>query len=73
MIETTAYALAATFGFLASSNDVQDEIFEHIISIIGYDRVPVGASDKPCLKFHQNINIFFFFRILTIMQSFIKF
>jgi len=38
--ETTAYALAATFGFLASSNDVQDEIFEHIISIVGYDRVP---------------------------------
>jgi hypothetical protein len=46
VIETTAFSLAATLGLLAFNNDIQDEIFEHIISVIGDDRAPVGASDK---------------------------
>ena len=45
VIETTAYSLATTLGFLALSNDVQDEIFEHIISVVGHDRAPVSASN----------------------------
>ena len=46
MIETTALSLAATLGLLAFNNDIQDEVFEHIISVIGYDRAPVGTSDE---------------------------
>lgn len=42
-IETTANALAATLGLLALNNDVQDEIFEHIIAVVGYDRAPVST------------------------------
>jgi len=41
VIETTAHSLAATLGLLALSNDIQDEIFEHIIAVVGYDRAPV--------------------------------
>ena len=43
VIDTTAHSLAATLGMLALNNDVQDEIFQHIISVIGYDHDPVCA------------------------------
>jgi cytochrome P450 len=59
--ETTAYSLAATFGFLASSNDVQDEIFEHIISIVGYDRAPdfddFAKLDKVLAAFYEAVRM----------------
>lgn len=45
MTETTAHSLAATLGLLALNDYVQDEIFENIIGVVGYDRAPVGASN----------------------------
>ena len=44
VIDTTAHTLAATVGLLALNNDVQDEIYQHIISVIGYDNTPVCAQ-----------------------------
>lgn len=40
-IETTAHTLAATLGFLGLYNDVQEEVLEQIISVIGHERDPV--------------------------------
>ena len=45
MIDTTAHSIAAALGLLALNNDVQEEIYQHIISVIGYDNDPVCASD----------------------------
>ncbi|KAK7034559.1 hypothetical protein VNI00_012406 [Paramarasmius palmivorus] len=36
--ETTANALAGTFGYLAANPKVQEEIYEHIINVVGRDR-----------------------------------
>ena len=44
MIETTAHSLAATVAMLAFSTDLQDEIFENIIAVIGHNRVPVRVN-----------------------------
>jgi hypothetical protein len=44
VIETTAHALAATLAMLAFGTDLQDEIFENIIAVIGHDRVPVCGN-----------------------------
>ncbi|KAJ3796245.1 cytochrome P450 [Lentinula aff. detonsa] len=38
--ETTAHTLAATLGFLALNQDVQDEILEQIKEVVGYNRDP---------------------------------
>ena len=71
MIETTAHSLAATLGLLALNNDVQDEIFQHIISVIGYDHAPVCliASDDDVGFLIPKI----FQRFSTITQNLIKF
>jgi hypothetical protein len=45
--ETTAYNLAATLGCLALNPDIQDEIVEQILSVVGYDRDPVGVVREP--------------------------
>ncbi|KAJ4473118.1 cytochrome P450 [Lentinula aciculospora] len=38
--ETTAHTLAATLGFLAINQDVQDEVFEQVNEVVGYNRDP---------------------------------
>ena len=68
MIETTAHSLAATLGLLALSNDVQEDIFQHIISVIGYDKAPVCASNTT-----YDFDSYQVFRFLTITQNLIKF
>jgi len=40
--ETTAHTLAATLGFLAYYSDIQEEVHQHILSIIGDSRNPVS-------------------------------
>jgi hypothetical protein len=40
-IETTAVALAATIGFLGLHSEVQEEIYQKIIEVVGHDRDPV--------------------------------
>ena len=70
MIETTAHSLAATLGLLALNNDVQDEIFQHIISVVGYDHAPVCVNDDSStlwILIHQ------VFRFSTITQNLTKF
>ena len=48
-IETTAHALAATLGFLGLYENIQEEVYQHIISIVGYDRDPVLFIIWKCL------------------------
>lgn len=40
-LETTAHSLAATLGFLSVYDDIQAEVLEQIISVVGRDRDPV--------------------------------
>jgi hypothetical protein len=42
--ETTAQSLAATLGFIGLYDDVQNEVLEQIVSVVGYDRDPVCTS-----------------------------
>ncbi|KAF8815129.1 cytochrome P450 [Phlegmacium glaucopus] len=60
--ETTAHSLAATLGLMSLSNDLQDEIFEHIIGVIGYDRAPVFDDypklDKVLAAFYEALRMF---------------
>lgn len=39
--DTTAHTLAATLGLLGLHEDIQDEVYEQIISVVGPDRDPV--------------------------------
>jgi cytochrome P450 len=41
--ETTAYTFAATLGFLGLNPDLQDEVVEQILSVVGNDREPVST------------------------------
>ncbi|KAH0580883.1 hypothetical protein H2248_012042 [Termitomyces sp. 'cryptogamus'] len=47
--ETTAHTLAATLGFLSLYQDIQEEVFEQIISVVGWDCDPV-YEDYACLN-----------------------
>ena len=69
MIETTAHSLAATLGLLALHNDIQDEIFQHIISVIGYDRDPVCASSESSSSPYGCGFLIKFFRFSKIAQN----
>ena len=42
MIETTAHTLAATLGLLALHQDIQNEILQHILGVIGPTREPAS-------------------------------
>ena len=44
--ETTAHTLAATLGFLAYYPDIQEDVHQHILSIIGESREPVSGVLK---------------------------
>jgi len=41
-LETTAHTFAATLGFLGLHEEIQEEIHEQIISVIGHGRDPVS-------------------------------
>ncbi|KAF9481644.1 cytochrome P450 [Pholiota conissans] len=47
--ETTASTLAATIGFLSLFDDIQEDIHQHIISVVGSDRDPL-YEDYPKLN-----------------------
>ncbi|KAG6918369.1 hypothetical protein DXG01_015021 [Tephrocybe rancida] len=60
--ETTAHTLSATLSLLALHQDIQDEILEHILSVIGLDRDPT-FSDYPKLNkvlatFYEALRLF---------------
>ena len=48
-LETTAHALAATLGFLGLYENIQEEVHQQIISIIGHDRDPVLSIIWKCV------------------------
>ena len=48
-LETTAYSLSATLGFLGLYENLQEEVYQHIISIVGHDRDPVFSITRKCL------------------------
>ncbi|TFK28631.1 cytochrome P450 [Coprinopsis marcescibilis] len=48
--ETTAHALAGTLAHLAVNRDIQDEIVEQIISVVGWDRDPEFDDYVPWIK-----------------------
>ncbi|KJA20056.1 hypothetical protein HYPSUDRAFT_68834 [Hypholoma sublateritium FD-334 SS-4] len=47
--ETTAHSIASTLGFLSVSDKLQEEIYQQIISVVGYERDPV-YDDYPKLN-----------------------
>lgn len=60
--ETTAHTLAATFALLAAHPDIQEEIYAHIIDVVGPDRIPVLEDyhklDKVLCAFYEAARMF---------------
>ncbi|KIK06373.1 hypothetical protein K443DRAFT_674356 [Laccaria amethystina LaAM-08-1] len=60
--ETTAHALAATLGFLAVYDDIQEEVFQQITSVVGWERDPVfddyAKLDKVLSAFYEALRLF---------------
>ncbi|KAG6901989.1 hypothetical protein C0995_005948 [Termitomyces sp. Mi166 len=48
--ETTAHTLAATLGFLSLYQDIQEEVLEQIISVVGWDRDPMTAAGHIMIR-----------------------
>ncbi|KIM86789.1 hypothetical protein PILCRDRAFT_64934 [Piloderma croceum F 1598] len=48
--ETTGHTLAATLGLLGLYQDVQDEILQHILDVVGPTRVPTFADYDALFK-----------------------
>lgn len=49
--ESTAHVLSATLGFLSLDDDLQQEIYDQIISVVGHGRDPVGIFPFCVLHF----------------------
>ncbi|KAJ7211319.1 cytochrome P450, partial [Mycena pura] len=60
--ETTAHTLAATFGFLAINEEIQEEIVQHILEVVGTDREPqfedYAKLDKVLAVFYEAARMF---------------
>ncbi|KAJ7512693.1 cytochrome P450 [Mycena galericulata] len=60
--ETTAHTLAGTLGFLAAHDDIQQEVLEQIISVVGTDREPQFEDypqlDKVLATFYETARMF---------------
>ncbi|RDB29811.1 hypothetical protein Hypma_014185 [Hypsizygus marmoreus] len=60
--ETTAHSLAATLGFLGVYHDIQDEVVEQILSVVGLDRDPTfddySKLDKVLAVFYEALRMF---------------
>jgi len=60
--ETTAHTFAATLGFLGLYNDIQEEVLEQIISVIGPERDPAIEDyprlDKVLAVFYEALRLF---------------
>ncbi|KXN80680.1 Cytochrome P450 4d8, partial [Leucoagaricus sp. SymC.cos] len=60
--ETTAHTLAATLGILAYYPEIQEEVYEHIISVIGKTRDPVWDAfnklEKVVAVFFESLRLF---------------
>ncbi|KAG5641736.1 hypothetical protein DXG03_004308 [Asterophora parasitica] len=60
--ETTAHTLAATLGFLGLYGDIQEEVLEQIISVVGLERDPAFEDysnlDKVLAAFYEALRMF---------------
>ncbi|KJA21395.1 hypothetical protein HYPSUDRAFT_42034 [Hypholoma sublateritium FD-334 SS-4] len=60
--ETTARSLSATIGFLALYDDLQEEIYQQIMSVVGQERDPVYQDyiklNKVLAAFLETLRIF---------------
>ncbi|KAG6917128.1 hypothetical protein DXG01_003794 [Tephrocybe rancida] len=60
--ETTAHTLAATLGFLSLYQDIQEEVLEQIISVVGWDRDPTyedySSLNKVLAAFYESLRMF---------------
>ncbi|KAF5314662.1 hypothetical protein D9611_007187 [Ephemerocybe angulata] len=60
--ETTAHTLAASLAFLACNPDIQQEILDHILQVVGWDRAPAfedyASLDKVLAVFLETLRMF---------------
>ncbi|KAF9448129.1 cytochrome P450 [Macrolepiota fuliginosa MF-IS2] len=60
--ETTAHTLAATIGFMAYFAEIQEEVHEHIVSVIGRSHDPTwddfSKLDKVTAVFLESLRLF---------------
>jgi hypothetical protein len=56
-VETTASVLAATIGFLGVYSEVQDDIYQKVIEVVGHDRDPVCRTPSRLLHLVTSIAI----------------
>ncbi|KAG6844480.1 hypothetical protein H0H87_006616 [Tephrocybe sp. NHM501043] len=60
--ETTAHTLSATLALLALHQEIQDEIWKDIVSVVGYDRDPVFNEYESLCKvlatFYEALRLF---------------
>ncbi|KAJ7266971.1 cytochrome P450 [Mycena haematopus] len=60
--ETTAHSLAGTLGFMAMHDEIQDEVVEHIISVVGNTREPqfedYSKLDQVRAIFYESARMF---------------
>ncbi|KJA21393.1 hypothetical protein HYPSUDRAFT_42029 [Hypholoma sublateritium FD-334 SS-4] len=60
--ETTARSIAITIALLSVHDDLQEEIYEHIISVIGFERDPVyddyTTLNKVLAAFFESLRMF---------------
>ncbi|KAG6909412.1 hypothetical protein DXG01_000565 [Tephrocybe rancida] len=55
--ETTAHTLSATLALLALHQEIQDEILEHILSVVGCDHDPVSINNYDIQIFSDYANL----------------
>ncbi len=48
-LETTARGISTTLAFLCLDDDLQEEIYQHIVSVVGRERDPVSTA--PALSY----------------------
>ncbi|KAG6841505.1 hypothetical protein C0991_010363 [Blastosporella zonata] len=60
--ETTAHTFAATLGFLGLYPDIQEEVLEQIMSVVGWERDPVyedySSLNKVLAVFYESLRMF---------------
>ncbi|PPQ81934.1 hypothetical protein CVT25_013782 [Psilocybe cyanescens] len=60
--ESTAHVISATLGFLSLYDDLQQEVYDQIITVVGHERDPVfedyNALDKVLSAFFEALRMF---------------
>jgi hypothetical protein len=51
--ETTAYALAATIGFLGLHSEVQEDLYQQVMEVVTGDSDPVGHKVSRIVPCHD--------------------